>query len=93
VEDTVAATEPFVISARDGGIATITLNRGDRFNPLSSGMIAALQAELHEVAADPGVRVVILAAAGAASQPRSQEMRATPPTTPGSGGCSTTATG
>jgi enoyl-CoA hydratase/carnithine racemase len=64
VEHALAATEPFVLSARDGGVATITLNRGDRFNPLSSGMIAALQAELDEVAADPGVRVVILAAAG-----------------------------
>src|SRR5262245_42263260 len=60
-----AATEPFVLSTREGGVTTITLNRGDRFNPLSSEMIAALQTALDEVAADPaGVRVVILAAAG-----------------------------
>jgi enoyl-CoA hydratase/carnithine racemase len=64
VERAVAATEPFVLSARDAGVATITLNRGDRFNPLSSDMIAALQAALDEVAAAAGVRVVILAAAG-----------------------------
>ncbi len=63
-EHAFAATEPFVLSTRDAGVATITLNRGDRFNPLSSGMIAALHAELGEVAADPGVRVVTLAAAG-----------------------------
>jgi enoyl-CoA hydratase/carnithine racemase len=59
-----AAAEPFVICTRDDGIATVKLNRGDRFNPLSSAMIAALQAELEEAAADPGVRVVVLAAAG-----------------------------
>jgi enoyl-CoA hydratase/carnithine racemase len=59
-----AAAEPFVVSTCDGGVATIMLNRGERFNPLSSAMIAALQAQLDDVAADPGVRVVILAAAG-----------------------------
>jgi hypothetical protein len=32
-EHVAAATESFVLSARDGGVATITLNRGDRFNP------------------------------------------------------------
>src|SRR5262245_34692813 len=64
VEHAVAATEPFVLSARDAGVATITLNRGARFNPLSSEMIAALRAALDEAAADAEVRVVILAAAG-----------------------------
>jgi enoyl-CoA hydratase/carnithine racemase len=64
MEHTVAAAEPFVKATREGGIATITLNRGERFNPLSSDMIVALHAELDEVAADPDVRVVILAAAG-----------------------------
>ena len=43
---------------------TLTLNRGDRFNPLSTGMIAALKAELDLIAADPTVRVVVLAATG-----------------------------
>jgi enoyl-CoA hydratase/carnithine racemase len=64
VEHVATATESFVLSARNDGVATITLNRGDRFNPLSSGMIAALQAALDEIAADPEIRVVILAAAG-----------------------------
>jgi enoyl-CoA hydratase/carnithine racemase len=64
VEHVAAATEPFVLSARDGGVARITLNRGDRFNPLSSAMIAALRAALAEIAADREVRVVVLAAAG-----------------------------
>jgi enoyl-CoA hydratase/carnithine racemase len=64
VEYTAAATEPFVKSARDGGIATITLNRAERFNPLSSDMIAALEAELEGLASDPDVGIVVLAAAG-----------------------------
>ena len=59
-----AVAEPFVLSTRDAGVETIMLNRGDRFNPLSSDMIAALQAHLDKVAADPDVRVVVLAAAG-----------------------------
>jgi len=58
------AQEPYVISSRKGGVATLTLNRPERFNPLSSEMIAALQAELDSIAADPSVRVVILAAQG-----------------------------
>jgi enoyl-CoA hydratase/carnithine racemase len=54
----------FVLSARSGEVATLTLNRPERFNPLSTEMIAELQAELDTVAADSSVRVVILAAQG-----------------------------
>ena len=35
-----AVAEPFVLSTRDAGVETIMLNRGGRFNPLSSDMIA-----------------------------------------------------
>ena len=59
-----AAAAPFVVSARDAGVATLTLNRSERFNPLSSEMIAALHAVLDELAEDADVRVVVLAAAG-----------------------------
>jgi len=45
-------------------VRTLTLNRGERFNPLSSAMIAALQAELDAVARDPSIRVVVFAARG-----------------------------
>jgi enoyl-CoA hydratase/carnithine racemase len=48
----------------DGGVVRLTLARGERYNPLSRAMIAALQAELDAVAADPGARVVVLAAEG-----------------------------
>jgi enoyl-CoA hydratase/carnithine racemase len=63
-DTTLTATPPFVLSHVDNGIATLTLNRPERFNPLSSQMIAAIHAELDTIAADPAVRVVILAAEG-----------------------------
>jgi enoyl-CoA hydratase/carnithine racemase len=53
-----------VLRADEGGVVTLTLNRGERFNPLSREMIAALQAELDAVAGDPDARVVVLAAEG-----------------------------
>ena len=61
---TLAAKQPFVLSRVADGIATLTLNRPERFNPLSHQMIAAIQAELDAIASDPSVRVVILAAEG-----------------------------
>lgn len=53
-----------VLKESDGGVATLRLNRPERFNPLSSEMIAALQAELDAIANDESVRVVVLAAQG-----------------------------
>ncbi len=50
-------------ASRDG-VATLTLNRGDRYNALSRDMIAALEAELDRLAADKATRVVVLAANG-----------------------------
>ncbi|HWC16450.1 MAG TPA: enoyl-CoA hydratase [Terriglobales bacterium] len=61
---TLAAEEPFVLTTVENGAVTLTLNRAQRFNPLSSQMIAAIQAELDAVANDPSIRVVILAAGG-----------------------------
>ena len=55
---------PLVLSERAGGAVRLTLNRGDRFNALSSAMIGALQREVDALAADREARVVILAAAG-----------------------------
>jgi enoyl-CoA hydratase/carnithine racemase len=58
------AEKPFVLTTRASGVATLTLNRPERFNPLSSQMIAALLAELTAIATDTSIRVVILAAEG-----------------------------
>ena len=62
--DTAVASEPLVLSSRDGGVVRLTLNRPGRFNPLSLDMIAAIQAELDAIAGDPAARVVVLAAEG-----------------------------
>ncbi len=56
--------QPFVISTAVNGVATLTLNRPERFNPLSLEMIAAIETALHAIGEDPSVRVVILAAEG-----------------------------
>jgi enoyl-CoA hydratase/carnithine racemase len=58
------AEEPFVLTTRASGVATLTLNRAERFNPLSSQMIAAMQAELTAIGNETSIRVVILAAEG-----------------------------
>lgn len=60
------ASTPYILASRSGGIVTLTLNRGDKFNPLSQEMMQALQTELDTVAKDDSARVVILAAAGKA---------------------------
>src|SRR3954462_14178181 len=44
------------------GIGRLTLARGDRYNPLSRVMIAALQAELDAIAVDAAARGVVVAA-------------------------------
>jgi enoyl-CoA hydratase/carnithine racemase len=59
-----AATQPYVLVDIREGVATVTLNRGERFNALSLPMIAALEAALDALAEDGGVRAVVLAAKG-----------------------------
>ena len=46
------------------GVATLWLDRGEKHNALSAQMIADLHAGANELAADAGVRVVVLAAKG-----------------------------
>jgi enoyl-CoA hydratase/carnithine racemase len=46
------------------GVATLTLNRPNQFNALSSALIGDLQTALDRVAVDPAARVVVLAAHG-----------------------------
>jgi enoyl-CoA hydratase/carnithine racemase len=55
---------PYILRTDSAGISWLTLNRGDRLNPLSSEMLAALQTELDRVAEDSSVKVVALAGAG-----------------------------
>jgi len=62
--DPAVAGSPYVVSRHEGGLVTLTLNRGDRFNPLSLAMIQALEHELDSLHSDTTARVVVLAAAG-----------------------------
>ena len=57
---------PLLYRDDDGAIATLTLNRPEQYNPLSSDMLARLQSVLDELAVDESIRVVILAAKGRA---------------------------
>jgi enoyl-CoA hydratase/carnithine racemase len=58
--------QAIVLRADEGGIATLTLNAPERLNALSRAMLVALQSALADLAADPGIRVVILRAEGRA---------------------------
>lgn len=60
------------------GIATLTLNRPQQYNALSSAMLGELQAALDDIATNDAVRVVIIGANGKAFCPGHdlKEMRA-----------------
>ena len=59
------AALPLLRRAVDGrGVVTLTLDRPDAFNALSTGMLDALQAELDRCAAEETTRVVVIAGAG-----------------------------
>ena len=60
------ANEPVLLRNDKDGIATLTLNRGDKFNALSIELINAVQLELDTISKDKSVRVVVIAAAGKA---------------------------
>ncbi len=58
--------EAMLLRHDDGGIARLTLNRPSQFNSLSKAILEALIAEIDAIAADPSVRVVVLAGEGKA---------------------------
>ncbi|HPU54236.1 MAG TPA: enoyl-CoA hydratase [Burkholderiaceae bacterium] len=72
--------DPMLQVDQTGGVATLTLNRPAQYNVLSAAMMDALQAEFDRLAADPQVRVIVLAAAGKAfcAGHDLREMRAEP---------------
>lgn len=59
-----AVSDTILTRSRKGRVLTLTLNRVQAGNSLSTAMIAALQAALDDAAADEGVHVVVLAGAG-----------------------------
>src|SRR3954471_17617682 len=65
----VIASDQLVLRADTAGIATLTLNRPQKFNALSVDMLDALQSALDRVAADAAIRVVVIAGSGKAFCP------------------------
>ncbi len=59
-------SSPPVVRHDADGIATLTFNRPERYNTLTSEMIAAFNAELATIADDLAVRVVVIASTGRA---------------------------
>lgn len=53
-----------VLTARDGSIATVTLNNPDKLNALNQPMWAALGVAMRELSADDSLRCVVLRGAG-----------------------------
>jgi enoyl-CoA hydratase/carnithine racemase len=66
---TATTTEPLVIRSDTNSVATLTLNRPRQFNALSVDMLDAMQTAFDKVAADPSIRVVVIAANGKAFCP------------------------
>ena len=56
--------QPILLREDRDGICTLTMNRPQQMNLLTTEMLSALQEALDRIAADAGVRVVILAATG-----------------------------
>ena len=57
-------SEPVLLSHRDGGVATLTLNRPAARNALSQALMAALADALTTLAKEPAIKVIVLAANG-----------------------------
>ncbi len=79
-QNAINSDAPYVLHERAGGIVTLTLNRGEKLNPLSEEMLTVLQTELDAIAGDATARLVILAAKGKAfcAGHDLKQMRATP---------------
>ena len=56
--------QPYALVDTREGVATVTLNRGERYNALSRPMIAALETVLDALAGDADVRAIVIAASG-----------------------------
>src|SRR5271165_1545458 len=80
-EDKLAPTTERVLLRRDvNGVAWLTLSRPAERNALSTGLMAALDAELVRIEADAAVKVVVIGGAGPAfcAGHDLRELRATP---------------
>ncbi len=58
--------DPLVLRSDKDKVATLTLNRPEKYNTLSTPMLKALRAVLEDVATDRSIRAVVLTGAGKA---------------------------
>ena len=58
------ATEPLLLRDDRDAICTLTMNRAQQMNLLTSAMLEALQAAFDAISKDRGIRVVVLAGSG-----------------------------
>lgn len=59
-------SQSLLLREANDGVATLTMNRPDQFNALSEELLAEFQQALDAIAADPAIRVVVIAGAGKA---------------------------
>ena len=59
-------TQEILLSETNNGITTLTLNRPDQFNALSSELLDRLISALNDISQDESIRVVIIAGSGLA---------------------------
>src|SRR6185436_9310460 len=59
-----AMEEPPVLSAVEGGVLTLTLNRPQRLNAMNNALIEAMNRELARARDDPAIRAVLLTGTG-----------------------------
>jgi len=64
MEPATATATPDLLLEAGNGVAYLTLNRPEKRNALSRQLLARLEQTLSEIAADPALRVVVLAARG-----------------------------
>lgn len=58
------ADEPVLLTSRDGGVLTLTLNRLHRKNAINTELWDALRSALTEAECDPAVRALVITGAG-----------------------------
>jgi 2-(1,2-epoxy-1,2-dihydrophenyl)acetyl-CoA isomerase len=57
-------TTPILVDRKPNGVATVTMNRPERMNSLTTALLENLESSLRELAHDSSVRVVVLTGAG-----------------------------
>lgn len=60
------AASPPLLRCDESGVTTLTLNRPEQYNALSSGLLIDLQAAIDAIAGDASVRVVVISGSGKA---------------------------